>query len=216
MANTAAARDLQAIFVSAKDAVPILRLPKGHVVFRQGDHADAVFYIISGEIQMTVVSKQGKECVISQSGPGDFFGEGCLASQRVRVTTAAAATAVEIVRLSRKTMGQLLDENPILSHNFMTFMVLRNIRVEEDLIDQLFNSSEKRLARLLLLLANYNTSDESFPVIPKISQDVLARRIGTTRGRINFFMNKFRKLGMIEYNGHLKVNKSLLNVIVHD
>ena len=185
-------------------------------VFRQGDPADAVFYVLSGRIQLTVVSDQGKEGVIALFGPGDFFGEGCLAGQPVRMASAVATAPSKITRIDKPTMIRLLHEKADFSEAFMAFLVTRNIQVEADLVDQLFNSSEKRLARLLLLLANFNNDGELRPIVPKISQEVLAARVGTTRSRINYFMNKFRKLGLIEYNGSVKVHTALLNVIVHD
>lgn len=184
-------------------------------VFRQGDVGDAVFYVKSGKIQLTVVSDQGKEGVIALFGPGDFFGEGCLAGQPLRLASAIATDLSELVRIEKVGMARLLREKPDFAEKFTAFLVTRNIQVEADLVDQLFNSSEKRLARLLLLLANFNNDGELRPV-PKISQDVLAARVGTTRSRVNYFMNKFRKLGLIEYNGTIKVHTALLNVIVHD
>ncbi len=186
------------------------------VVFSQGDPADAVFYIMRGKVQLTVVSQQGKEGVIALFGPGDFFGEGCLAGQPLRLASASCTTEASVIKIEKSTMARLLHENVDFSEKFMEFLVARNIQVEADLVDQLFNSSEKRLARLLLLLANYNNDGELRPIYPKISQEVLAARVGTTRARINFFLNKFRKLGLIEYNGSMKVNSALLNVIVHD
>lgn len=193
-----------------------LKSKKGDVIFRQGDVADAVFYVKTGRIQLTVVSDQGKEGVIALFSPGDFFGEGCLAGQPVRMATALATTPASLARIERPTMVRLLHETPDFAERFMSFLVSRNIQVEADLVDQLFNSSEKRLARLLLLLANFNNDGELKLIVPKISQEMLAARVGTTRSRINYFMNKFRRLGLIEYNGEVKVHTSLLNVIVHD
>lgn len=189
---------------------------KGEYLFRQGDPADAVFYVTGGRVQLTVISDQGKEGVIALFGPGDFFGEGCLAGQPIRMASAVATAPSTVVRIEKEVMSQLLREKPEFSKKFMAFLVLRNIQVESDLVDQLFNSSEKRLARLLLLLANFNNDGELRPIVPKISQEVLAARVGTTRSRINYFMNKFRRLGLIEYNGEVKVHTALLNVIVHD
>jgi CRP/FNR family cyclic AMP-dependent transcriptional regulator len=186
------------------------------IVFRQGDPADAVFYIQKGRIQLTVVSEHGKEGVVAILGPGDFFGEGCLAGQPLHMASAGAMAASMVVRIEKQTMIRVLHEQPALSEMFMTFLLSRNIQIEADLIDQLFNSSERRLARLLLLLANFGKEGKLETVIPKISQELLASRIGTTRSRINYFMNKFRKLGFIEYNGGLKVHSSLLRVVVHD
>ena len=185
-------------------------------VFRQGDPADAVFYIQEGEVKLTVVSEQGKEGVVAILGEGDFFGEGCLAGQRAHMASAATMTASTIVRIEMDTMIGVLHDEPKLSEMFMTFLLSRNIQFEADLVDQLFNSSEKRLARVLLLLANFGKGGKMEAVIPKISQDVLAARVGTTRPRINAFMNKFRKLGFIDYNGGIRVHNSLLNIIVHD
>jgi len=193
-----------------------LKFKAGDAVFRQGDSADAVFYIKTGRVQLSVVSDQGKEGVIALFGPGDFFGEGCLAGQPFRMASAVTLTPAGIIRVEKETMARLLHEKPDFSEEFMGFLVGRTIQVEADLVDQLFNSSEKRLARLLLLLANFNNDGKLRPIVPKISQEVLAARVGTTRSRINYFMNKFRKLGLIEYNGSLKVHTALLNVIVHD
>jgi CRP/FNR family transcriptional regulator, cyclic AMP receptor protein len=187
-------------------------------IFRQGDPADAVFYIDRGTVQLTVISKQGKERVIAILGAGNFFGEGCLAGQPLHMASAAATAQSDIVRVEKDAMVGMLHEQPVLSEMFTAFLLSRNIQIEEDLIDQLFNSSEQRLARLLLILANFGKDGKLEPVIPNISQETLAARVGTTRSRINYFMNKFRKLGLIEYNGKLKlkVHSSLLNVIVHD
>ena len=185
-------------------------------IFQQGDPADAVFYIQEGNVKLTVVSEQGKEGVVAIPAAGDFFGEGCLAGQRFHMASAIAMTASTIVRIEKDTMIGVLHDEPKLSEMFMTFLLSRNIQFEADLVDQLFNSSEKRLARVLLLLANFGKGGKLEKVIPKISQEVLAAKVGTTRPRINFFMNKFRKLGLIEYNGGLKVHSSLLNIIVHD
>lgn len=185
-------------------------------IFRQGDPAGAVFYIQEGNVRLTVVSQQGKEAIIAILSQGDFFGEGCLAGQRLHMASAVAMTGSTIARIEKDTMIGVLHDEPKLSEMFMTFLLSRNIKFEADLVDQLFNSSEKRLARVLLLLANFGKGTKLEAVIPKISQDVLAAKVGTTRPRINFFMNKFRKLGLIEYNGGLKVHSSLMNVIVHD
>jgi CRP/FNR family transcriptional regulator, cyclic AMP receptor protein len=193
-----------------------LKLTAGDVVFSQGDQAEAVFYVDTGRIQISVVSDQGKEAIIAMFGPGDFFGEGCLTGQTIRLASATAMTAADLVKIDRNAMVRLLNEKPDFSAKFTEFLVARNIQVEGDIVDQLFNSSEKRLARLLLLLANFNNDGELRPIAPKISQEVLAARVGTTRSRVNSFMNKFRKLGLIEYNGHIKVHTALLNVIVHD
>lgn len=186
------------------------------IVYRQGDSANAVYFIESGKVRLTVVSEHGKEGVIAMLTAGDFFGEGCLAGQPVYMATASAMTKSAISRINKQTMTSALSQNPAISALFMGFLLSRNIQIEADLIDQLFNSSERRLARLLLLLANFGKEGKMESVIPGISQEILAAKVGTTRSRINFFMNKFRKLGFIEYNGSLKVHTSLLNVIVHD
>lgn len=185
-------------------------------IFRQGDPADAVFYIEEGGVQITVVSDQGKEGVIAMLGPGEFFGEGCLAGQELHMASATAVKEAIVVSIDKATMVRVLHEQPALSEMFMAFLLSRNIQIEADLVDQLFNSSERRLARVLLLLANFGKEGKMETVVPKISQEILAAKVGTTRSRINFFMNKFRKLGLIEYNGELKVHSALLNVIIHD
>ena len=185
-------------------------------VLRQGDRAEAVFFILRGKVKLTVVSEQGKEGVIAILGAGDFFGEGCLAGQPLHLTSATTMAESEIVRIEKQMMIRTLHDQPTLSEMFMTFLLSRNIQFEADLVDQLFNSSERRLARILLLLANFGKDGKLELIVPNISQEVLAARVGTTRSRINFFMNKFRKLGFIEYNGGLKVHSALLNIIVHD
>jgi CRP/FNR family transcriptional regulator, cyclic AMP receptor protein len=186
------------------------------MVYRQGDPADAVYYIEAGKIQLTVLSEQGKEGVIAMLEPGEFFGEGCIAGQPFRMASASATAKSTVARIEKAAMIRVLHEQPSMSEMFTTFLLLRNIQIEADLVDQLFNSSERRLARLLLLLANFGKEGKMETIIPTISQDALAARVGTTRPRINYFMNKFRKLGFIEYNGGLKIHTSLLNVIVHD
>jgi CRP/FNR family transcriptional regulator, cyclic AMP receptor protein len=186
------------------------------IIFRQGDPADSVFYIQSGKIELSVMSNQGKERVIAILSAGDFFGEGCLAGQPLHMASAIALAESVIFKIEKQTMIRVLRDEPTLSEMFMAFLLARNIQFEADLVDQLFNSSERRLARLLLLLTNFGKEGTLESVIPSISQDILAARVGTTRSRINFFMNKFRKLGLIEYNGHLKVHSALLNVVVHD
>jgi CRP/FNR family cyclic AMP-dependent transcriptional regulator len=188
----------------------------GNGIFAQGDPANAVFYIQDGRVKLTVVSRQGKEAVIAILGPGDFFGEGCLAGQSVRMASASAMSECSIMRLEKIPLTKVLREEPDFSQMFLMHVLSRNIRVEADLVDQLFNSSEKRLARVLLLLANFGKEDEPQKVIPKISQETLAEIIGTTRSRVSFFMNRFRKMGFIEYNGGLEINSSLLNVVLHD
>jgi CRP/FNR family cyclic AMP-dependent transcriptional regulator len=189
---------------------------QGSCIFAQGDPGDAVFYIQEGRVKLTVVSRQGKEAVIAILGAGDFFGEGCLAGQAARMSTAAAMSECSIVRLAKTDVIRFLRDEPAFSEMFLMHVLSRNIRIEADLVDQLFNSSEKRLARVLLLLANFGKAGEPQPVIPKISQETLAEIIGTTRSRVSFFMNRFRKLGFIDYNGGLEVHSSLLNVVLHD
>jgi CRP/FNR family cyclic AMP-dependent transcriptional regulator len=189
---------------------------KDEVIFSQGEPADSVFYIQKGKVKITVVSQQGKEAVVAVLGPGEFCGEGCLAGQPRRMATAAAMTECDIMRLQRADIIRVLHEEPAFSEMFVSHLLARTIRVEADLVDQLFNSSEKRLARALLLLANFGKDGRPELVIAKISQETLAEMIGTTRSRVSFFMNKFRKLGLIDYNGHLEIHSSLLNVILHD
>jgi CRP/FNR family cyclic AMP-dependent transcriptional regulator len=189
---------------------------KGDPVFAQGDRADAVFFIHSGKIKVTVISQRGKQAVIALLGPGDFFGEGCLAGQPLRMATATAMTESAIARVAKQAMIRLLHRDAVFSEMFTTYLLSRNIRMEEDLVDQLFNSSERRLARILLLLANFGKAGRPEPVVPKISQETLAEMVGTTRSRISHFMNKFRKLGFVEYNGRLEVHSSLLHVVLHD
>jgi len=189
---------------------------EGSVIFAQGDPANAVFNIQKGKIKLTVVSNAGKEAVIAVLGPGDYFGEGCLAGQQMRMATAIAMTECSIARLEKAVVIEMLQTDAAFSKLLLSYMLTRTIRIEEDLIDQLFNSSEKRLARALLLLANFGKEGKPEAVIPKISQEVLADMIGTTRSRVSFFMNKFRRLGFIEYNGTLEVHSSLLNVVLHD
>ena len=185
-------------------------------IFAQGEPATTVMYIQQGTVKLSVVSKTGKEAVVAVLGPGDFFGEGCLAGQPLRMGTATAITSTTLLVLDKGKMIQMLHKQSAFSDRFITHMLARNIRVEEDLVDQLFNSSEKRLARALLLLARYGKQDKPDRAVPKISQETLASIVGTTRSRVNFFMNKFRKLGFIEYNGGLKINSSLLSVVLHD
>jgi CRP/FNR family cyclic AMP-dependent transcriptional regulator len=200
---------------TAKAATPFSR---NEVIFRQGDASAHVMYIQSGGVKLSVLSKSGKEAVVAMLGPGDFFGEGCLASQHVRMGTATAITPSVILLVPKEKMVRLLRQQHAMSDRFITHMLTRNIRIEEDLIDQLFNSSEKRLARTLLLLARYGKQDKPVRLVPKVSQETLAEIIGTTRSRVNFFLNKFKKLGFIDYDGGapLKVNSSLLSVVLHD
>jgi CRP/FNR family cyclic AMP-dependent transcriptional regulator len=186
------------------------------VIFAQGDPGDSVMYIQNGAVRLSVLSHSGKEAIVGVLGPGDFLGEGALAGQPIRMGTATAVSATSVLVVPKKQMIQLLHDAPGFSDRFIEYMLQRNIRIEEDLVDQLFNSSEKRLARTLLLLARYGKEDKPQAVLPKLSQEMLAEMIGTTRSRVNFFMNKFRKLGFIEYNGGLKINTSLLSVVLLD
>lgn len=194
----------------------VAKYAKNQTIFAQGDVADAVFYVQKGKVKITVVSQQGKEAVVAILSSDDFFGEGCLAGQPRRMSTVRAMTDAAIMRLDKSAMLAIIHKEPAFSDKFMAHLLARTIRVEEDLVDQLFNSSEKRLARLLLLLANFGKEGRPEPTIAKISQETLAEMIGTTRGRVSFFMNKFRKLGFIKYNGRIEVHSSLLNVILHD
>ena len=189
---------------------------KSQQIFAQGDSADSLFYVQKGKVKLSVVSKQGKEAVVGIMGATDFFGEGCLAGQPQRMSSATSMTDCSIMRLAKAGVTRLLREQPAFSAVFLQHLLSRNIRIEEDLVDQLFNSSEKRLARVLLLLANFGKEGKQEPVIPKMSQETLAGIVGTTRSRVSFFMNRFRELGFIEYNGGLHVHSSLLNVILHD
>jgi CRP/FNR family cyclic AMP-dependent transcriptional regulator len=189
---------------------------KDRIVFAQGELADSVFYIQKGKVKVTVVSEQGKEAVVAVLGPDEFCGEGCLAGQPRRMATAKAMTECEIMRLERSAIVLALHDEPAFSEMFIAHLLARTIRVEEDLVDQLFNSSEKRLARALLLLANFGKEGRPEPIIAKVSQETLAEMIGTTRSRVSHFMNKFRKLGFITYNGTLEVHSSLLSVVLHD
>jgi len=189
---------------------------KNQIVFSQGDPADAVFYVQKGKLKITVVSERGKEAVASLLGPDEFFGEACMAGQVLRLVTVSAMTDAVVVRIEKPEMIRLVQEQPAFSEMFMTHILKRTIRVEADLIDQLFNSSERRLARLLLLLANYGSEGKPEPIIAKISEETLAEMIGTTRSRVSFFMNRFRKLGFISYNGHIEVHKSMLNLVLHE
>ena len=190
--------------------------PKTQPIFSQGDRADAVFFVQRGKVKLTVLSRQGKQAVVALLGPGDFFGEGCLAGQPVRMATATALTESSVLRLPKPAMIRALHRDAVFAEVFTAYLLSRNIRMEEDLVDQLFNSSEKRLARILLLLANFGKAGRPEPVVPKISQETLAEMVGTTRSRISHFMNKFRKLGFVAYNGRLEVHSSLLHVVLHD
>ena len=189
---------------------------KDQIVYTQGEPADSVFYIQSGKVKKTILSEQGKEAVVALLGTGDFFGEGCLTGQARRLATVTTLTECVIVRITKTDITRVIHEEPAFAELFISHLLARNIRVEEDLVDQLFNSSEKRLARVLLLLANFGKEGRPEPVIAKISQETLAEMIGTTRSRVSFFMNKFRQLGLIDYNGQIEVHPSLLNVVLHE
>ena len=208
--------DAQRFLDSTGSAKKIAKYEPTMIVFSQGDPALSVMYVQQGGVRLSVISETGKEAVVALLGPGDFFGEGCLAGQPVRMATATAIAETTVLIVEKRKMLQLLHDQSGFSDRFITHMLARNIRIEEDLVDQLFNSSEKRLARTLLLLARYGKQDKPHRVLPKVSQEVLAEMVGTTRSRVNFFMNKFRKLGFIEYNGGLKINSSLLSVVLHD
>jgi CRP/FNR family cyclic AMP-dependent transcriptional regulator len=195
----------------------VVELKKNQVLFSQGDDADAVFYLKKGTLKLTVVSQRGKEATVALLDAGNFVGEACVAAdERLRTLTATALTRCSLMRIKRAEMVRVLHEEHAFADVFVSFLLARNVRIQADLVDQLFNSSEKRLARILLLLANFGKEGKPETVVPKISQEVLAEMIGTTRSRVNFFMNRFRKLGFIKYNGKLEVHSSLLNVILHD
>ena len=208
--------DVQKFLDTSGAAKRVVKYEPAEVVFAQGAPATTVLYILEGGIKLSVLSRTGKEAVVAMLGTGDFFGEGCLAGQPLRMSTATALTPTTVLIIQKRRMMKVLHEQSGLSDRFISHMLARNIRIEEDLVDQLFNSSEKRLARTLLLIAQYGNQDKPSRVVPKVSQEVLAEMVGTTRSRVNFFMNKFRKLGFIEYNGGLRVNNSLLSVVLHD
>jgi CRP/FNR family transcriptional regulator, cyclic AMP receptor protein len=208
--------DLHTFLESAGISRRVVRFVRDGRIFAQGSPATSVFYIRSGGVKLSVLSTAGKEAVVAMLGPGDFFGEGCLAGQPRRMGTATALAQTTVVRIGKDEMVRTLRQQPALSDRFIAHMLARNIRIEEDLVDQLFNSSEKRLARTLLLLARYGEGAAPSRVLPKLSQETLAEKVGTTRSRVNFFMNKFRKLGFIQYNGGLKINDALLSVVLHE
>jgi len=208
--------DPKALLAKAGKGRSVTKHRKNQIIFSQGDAADAVFYVQKGKLKVSVVSDRGKEAVAAILGPDEFFGEACMAGQALRLATVSAMVESVVVRIEKDTMIRLLGEQAAFSQMFTTHILQRTMRVEADLIDQLFNSSERRLARLLLLLANYGSEGKLEPILAKISQETLAEMIGTTRSRVSFFMNKFRKLGFIEYNGHIEVHKSLLNLVLHD
>jgi len=208
--------DAQAFLDSAGVSRKIVHYRRSEKIYSQGDQASSVMYIQNGGVKLSVVNEVGKEAVVGILGPGDFFGEGCLAGQRICMGTATAITPTSILVIEKNEMMRVLRTEHALSDLFMTYILSRNIRIEEDLIDQLFNSSERRLARALLLLARYGRESQPLKMVPKVSQEMLAEMIGATRTRVNFFMNKFRKLGFISYNGGLQVHNSLLSVVLHD
>ena len=208
--------DPKAFLAKVGEGKTIATYRKDQIVFSQGEIADAVFYIQKGKIKLSVVSEQGKEAVVAILAPGQFFGEGCLNGHPLRIATTTAIEDCVITRLDKAVMVSTIQNEPDFSELFMAYLLDRNSRIEEDLIDQLFNSSEKRLARLLLLLANFGKEGRPLPIAGKISQETLAEMIGTTRSRVSFFMNKFRKLGFIEYNGGIKVKPALLSIVLHD
>lgn len=214
-----AARTVRAFNVRAfleSTATKVVRYGRGDAIFAQGDASAHVLYIRAGGVKLSVRSKTGREAVVAMLGPGDFFGEGCLAGQPLRMGSATALARSTILCVGKAQMLRLLHKQHAMSDRFIAHMLARNIRIEEDLIDQLFNPAEKRLARALLLLARYGNQDKPVSVVPKISQETLAEMVGTTRSRVNFFLNKFKKLGFIEHDGALKVNSSLLSVVLHD
>ena len=208
--------DVRAFLDSAGISRRIVRYARASVIFAQGGPASSVFYIQQGGVKLSVLSRRGREAIVAMLAPGDFFGEGCLAGQPLRIGTATALVPTTVLRIQKGAMMRSLHEQSALSDRFISHMLVRNIRIEEDLVDQLFNSSEKRLARTLLLLARYGDERTPGRVLPKISQETLAEMVGTTRSRVNVFMNKFRKLGFIKYNGTLTVDSALLSVVLHD
>jgi CRP/FNR family cyclic AMP-dependent transcriptional regulator len=216
MAESLQAFDPELFLAKVSTGKTAIQYRNKEIIFAQGDLANAVFYIQKGRVKLTVVSKNGREAVIGIIGAKAFFGEGCLAGQSVRMASATAMTDCSLIRLQKRALNRLLRAEPDFSALFLAYVLSRNIRIEEDLVDQLFNSSEKRLARVLLLLANFGKEGKPELIIPKISQETLAEIIGTTRPRVSFFMNKFRKLGFISYNGGLEIHNSLLSVILHD
>jgi CRP/FNR family cyclic AMP-dependent transcriptional regulator len=208
--------DLKTFLSTIDRGRTIADVPKKQTIFAQGDTSDSVFYVQSGKVKLTVVSKTGKEATIGILNEGDFFGEGCLTGQPRRMCSATAMTDCAVMRIDKKSMMNVIHRERAFSDMFVAYLLTRNIRYEEDLVDQLFNSSEKRLARVLLLLARFGNDGKPEVAIPKISQETLAEMVGTTRSRVNFFMNRFRKLGFVRYNGELEVHSSLLNVVLHD
>jgi CRP-like cAMP-binding protein len=211
-----AAFDAQVFLAKVGEGKAILEFKKNENVFAQGDVADTVFYLQKGKIKLTVMSKQDKEAVVGVLGPGQFFGEGCMNGHALRIATTTAMESCVVTSITKRAMQTALHEQPAFSEMFVAYLLTRNSRIEEDLIDQLFNSSERRLARMLLLLSHFGKEGTPQPIVPNISQETLAEMIGTTRSRVSHFMNKFRKLGLISYNGHIEVNSSLLDAVLHD
>lgn len=207
--------EVETYLASTGGAHKVVHYRRGGVVFAQGDRARDVRYVQKGAIKLSVLSQGGKEAVVAMLGPGDFFGEGVLAGQSIRIATATATAPTSVLVIAKDAMANLIHTEPAFAERFIAYMVTRNIRIEADLVDQLFNSSEKRLARALLLLAQYGKGNPT-PMLPRISQETLAEMIGTTRSRVNFFLNKFRRLGFIEYNGGIRINSALLSVVLHD
>jgi CRP/FNR family transcriptional regulator, cyclic AMP receptor protein len=208
--------DAQVFLAKVGVGKSILEFKKGQNVFVQGDRADSVFYLQKGRVKLTVLSDLGKEAVVGILGPGQFFGEGCMNGHKLRISTTTAMENCVITAITKIAMIAALHDEPQFSEMFMAYLLTRNSRIEEDLIDQLFNSSERRLARMLLLLANFGKEGSPQPISPNITQETLAELIGTTRSRVSFFMNKFRKLGLIDYNGHIEVHNSLLTAVLHE
>jgi len=208
--------DAQASLAKVGVGKTIVEFEKGQNIFEQGDVADTVYYLQQGKIKLTVLSDQGKEAVVGILEPGQFFGEGCLNGHKLRISTTTAMEHCVVTAITRAAMIATLHDQPAFSELFMAYLLTRNSRIEEDLIDQLFNSSERRLARMLLLLANFGKEGSPQPISPHIGQETLAEMIGTTRSRVSFFMNKFRRLGFIDYNGHIEVHNSLLSAVLHD
>jgi CRP/FNR family cyclic AMP-dependent transcriptional regulator len=208
--------DAKAFLAKVGEGKTILEFRKNQNIFQQGDVADTVFYIQKGRVKLTVLSEQGKEAVVAILEPGQFFGEGCMNGHKLRISTTTAMENCVITSIAKSAMVAAIHDQPKFSELFMAYLLTRNSRIEEDLIDQLFNSSERRLARLLLLLANFGKEGSPQPISPNISQETLAEMIGTTRSRVSHFMNKFRKLGLISYNGHIEVHNSLLSAVLHE
>jgi CRP-like cAMP-binding protein len=216
MKTKAKSFDPKAFLAKVGEGRTISAYRRNQPIFAQGDLADALFYIQKGKVKLTVVSRHGKEAIVAVLGPSDFFGEGCLAGQPRRMATASALSDCSIVRIDKPAAIRVIHNEPRFSELLLSYLLARNIRIEDDLVDRLFNSSEKRLARILLLLSNFGKDGKPEQVIPKVSQETLAEMVGTTRARVSFFMNKFRKLGLVEYNGGLEVHSSLLSIVLHD